>query len=506
MPFAATAVMAQNMDDAPKYASMITKEALKAKLSVIASAEMEGRETASPGQKRAAAYIEGLFRKYGLKPGNGDSYQQTYAVSRDNLVAKKLMVNGRTFEWDKDYAFNMDNIPNGITTFNNLVFAGYGVVDPDNKINDLAGLNVSGKLVVVLDGTGAPAAPQQGRRGFGGPGSAAAKAQAARLAGAAGLIVVSPNLPARFPSALSRMSIPWSANRNTPFFSITVSDEVASAMLGRTSKLTADQLKSTNKGNYVSEVTVDITKTHEDLESSNVVGVLPGTDKSDEYLFLTGHYDHLGKDKNGVIYYGADDDGSGTTTVLQMAEAFAAAAKKGYRPRRNIVFMTVSGEEKGLWGSEYYSEHPLFPLEKTTADLNTDMDGRVDTERKLGDTLNYTYVIGHDKLSSDLAKINEDMNNRYTHLTLDYMFDDPKDPNNIYYRSDHYNFAKKGVPILFFYDGMLKADYHKPTDTVDKINFDLMQKRAQLVFYTAWNMANRDDMLKRDMKLNMPTR
>jgi Zn-dependent M28 family amino/carboxypeptidase len=187
-------------------------------------------------------------------------------------------------------------------------------------------------------------------------------------------------------------------------------------------------------------------------------------------------------------------------SVIEIAEAFARAKKAGKGPRRNVVFMTVCGEEKGLWGSAYYAGHPVFPLDKTTADLNIDMDGRVDTERKNADTLNYIYVIGHDKLSTDLQQINEEMNNKYTKLDLDYRFDDPNDPNRIYYRSDHYNFARKGVPILFFYDGMLKADYHKPTDTVDKINFDLMAKRAQMVFYTAWNMANRNDMLKRDLK------
>ncbi|MDE3125577.1 MAG: M28 family peptidase, partial [Bacteroidota bacterium] len=165
---------------------------------------------------------------------------------------------------------------------------------------------------------------------------------------------------------------------------------------------------------------------------------------------------------------------------------------------------TVSGEEKGLWGSEYYSEHPIFPLDKTSVDLNTDMIGRVDTERKTADSLNYVYVIGHDKLSSELPIINEAANKKYVGLNLDYKYDDPQDPNRIYYRSDHYNFAKKGVPILFFYDGMLLADYHKPTDTVDKINFDLMSKRAQMIFYTAWEMANRDNMLVRDKALNMP--
>src|SRR6476620_6166507 len=242
------------------------------------------------------------------------------------------------------------------------------------------------------------------------------------------------------------------------------------------------------------------TKINQTLESSNVIGVLPGTDKKDEYVFLTGHYDHLGR-VGDVIYYGADDDGSGTVSVMQMAEAFSAAAKKGNKPRRTIIFMTVSGEEKGLLGSQYYSEHPTIDLATASADLNTDMVGRVDTERKTADSLNYVYVIGHDKLSSDLPVINEGVNRKYTGLTLDYKFDDPADKERIYYRSDHYNFARKGVPILFFYDGMLLADYHQPTDTVDKIYWDLYEKRVRMIFHTAWEIANRDEMLKRDIPL-----
>jgi Zn-dependent M28 family amino/carboxypeptidase len=163
--------------------------------------------------------------------------------------------------------------------------------------------------------------------------------------------------------------------------------------------------------------------------------------------------------------------------------------------------MTVSGEEKGLWGSQYYSEHPIFPLDKTSVDLNTDMVGRIDTERKTADTTNYVYVVGHDKISSDLPVINEGVNEKYTGLKLDYKFDDPKDPERIYYRSDHYNFARKGVPVLFFYDGMLKADYHKPTDTVEKINWTLYEKRVRMIFHTAWEIANRKKMLKRNKPL-----
>lgn len=236
------------------------------------------------------------------------------------------------------------------------------------------------------------------------------------------------------------------------------------------------------------------------IKACNVIGIIEGTDKKDEFVFLTAHYDHLGI-KKGVVYNGADDDGSGTAAVLEMAAAFAQAKKDGKGPRRTIVFLTFSGEEKGLWGSDYYSEHPIFPLDKTSVDLNTDMIGRIDTERKKEDTLNYVYVVGHDKISSELPIINEKANQLYTQLTLDYKFDDPNDPEMIYYRSDHFNFAKKGVPVLFFYDGMLLADYHKPTDDIERIYWWLYEKRTRMIFCTAWEIANRNEMLKRDKPL-----
>ena len=165
--------------------------------------------------------------------------------------------------------------------------------------------------------------------------------------------------------------------------------------------------------------------------------------------------------------------------------------------------MTVSGEEKGLWGSDYYTSHPVYKLDSTTADLNIDMVGRIDPSRKTGDSSNYIYVVGDDKLSSDLRTISETVNNKNTRLELDYKYNDPNDSEFIYYRSDHFNFAKNGVPIIFYFSG-LHADYHKPTDTPDKIKYELMKKRAELIFYTAWEMANRDALLKRDKPLVLP--
>jgi Zn-dependent M28 family amino/carboxypeptidase len=248
---------------------------------------------------------------------------------------------------------------------------------------------------------------------------------------------------------------------------------------------------------YSNSIGLQLKREPQQLQSTNVIGVLEGTSKKEEAIVITAHYDHMGK-SDTVIHYGADDDGSGTVTILELSEAFTKAASAGKRPTRSIVFMAVSGEEKGLWGSAYYSDHPVFPMEKTSANINIDMIGRVESGRKK-DSLNYVYVVGDNRLSSDLRPISETANKKSFNFTLDYKFNDPNDPQRIYYRSDHYNFARNGVPAVFYFNG-LHDDYHRPSDTPDKINYPLLAKRAQLIFYTAWEMANRDAMLKRDLQ------
>lgn len=224
-------------------------------------------------------------------------------------------------------------------------------------------------------------------------------------------------------------------------------------------------------------------------DSENIWAYIEGSEKPDEVLVISAHYDHVGM-KNGEVYNGADDDGSGTVALLEIAQAFMQAKKDGYGPKRSILFLHVTGEEHGLHGSRYYSENPLYPIANTIADLNIDMIGRRDDEHK--DNGNYVYVIGSDRLSTDLHNINEAANKKYTNITLDYRFNDRKDPNQFYFRSDHYNFAKKGIPIIFYFNGV-HADYHMPTDEPDKIEYDLLAKRAQLAFVTAWELANRDN-------------
>ena len=217
-------------------------------------------------------------------------------------------------------------------------------------------------------------------------------------------------------------------------------------------------------------------------------------------IVVSAHYDHIGKKQEGegdLINNGADDDGSGTVTVMQLAKVFAQASKDGKGPRRSMLFLTVTGEEEGLLGSEYYTTHPVIPLENTVVDLNIDMIGRRDAQHR--DSPPYVYVIGADKLSSELNRISESMNQKYSHLIFDYTYNDPGHPDRLYYRSDHWNFAQHNIPIIFYFDG-IHEDYHMPSDEIGKIEFDLLEARAKCVFYTAWEIANRDERIMPDAK------
>ncbi|MBL7946559.1 MAG: M28 family peptidase [Flavobacteriales bacterium] len=239
------------------------------------------------------------------------------------------------------------------------------------------------------------------------------------------------------------------------------------------------------------QLDVAVTTAEQRLTTENVLAYIEGTDKKDELVVLTAHYDHVGVE-DGVVYNGADDDGTGTVAMIEIAEAFAMAKAAGNGPRRSVLVMPVSGEEKGLLGSRYYSEHPVFPLANTVADLNIDMIGRRDSAHATSEP--YIYVIGSDRLSTGLHDANEKANGLYSKLVLDYTFNAESDPNRFYYRSDHYNFARKGVPSLFYFSG-IHEDYHQPGDDVEKIDIGLLHQRTLLAFHTAWILANQEERI-----------
>jgi len=230
------------------------------------------------------------------------------------------------------------------------------------------------------------------------------------------------------------------------------------------------------------------------VQTENVVSIIKGSQFPNEYIIISAHLDHIGIDKDGQINNGADDDGTGNVALLEMAEGFNHAVNDGNGPKRSLIFLHVTGEEKGLLGSKFYTENPLYPINKTVANLNIDMIGRVNPKRKTNDP-NYIYLIGSDRLSQELHDISENINDKYTQLELDYTYNDKNDPNRFYYRSDHYNFAKKNIPVIFYFSGT-HEDYHKPTDTADKINYSILEKRTKLIFYTAWELANRSNRIK----------
>lgn len=504
---------AQN-DAAQKYASGITANDLKKYLTIIAGADMEGRETATHGQRKAATYIESEFKVLGLKHPSGiNGYQQSFPLFKDTLLYSSLQIGKNKYVYGTDYTVTAGTPLNVDIKSTQVIFVGYGI--EDKKYNDYGDKDVKGKIVIFFSGepkingknlTFGMARSEQW--------STNKKAILAKQKGAVAAIVINASMNLMLGTTLKnsrRTSIyyprPVTAETDKVTY-VTIVNHAAINIFGE--QLYNELFKKAKDGEPLntsgmivnSQLKIEYKKKKIPFSSTNVIGYIEGSDKKDEYVFLTGHYDHLGK-RDSVIFYGADDDGSGTVSVIEMARAFAKAKAEGYGPARTVVFMTVSGEEKGLWGSEYYTDHPLFSLERTTVDLNTDMVGRIDPDRKIGDSTNYVYIVGDDKISSDLKPISSGINKKYINLELDYKYNDPNDKERIYYRSDHYNFARKGVPIIFYYDGMLRPDYHKPTDTVDKINFDLMEKRVRLIFLTAWDMANRDNMLNRDMALPM---
>ena len=503
-PTAATAP-----DWAGTYAETITQTDLRQHLTVLASDAYEGRETGQKGQKMAADYLAAEFKKLGLAgpvTGSDNPYLQQFTMERSTWAeGATIKAGGQSFKWLADF-YAYGNSPFQTETAVQPVFVGYGI--EQEGYSDYTGQDVKGKDLLVLLGepNTADGKPLLGKNGEGSKWGNDFRAKAALAAqkGARSVFFVDFNPNSNFQKLAARMA-PYVSQATVSFKnpvsqpsrapSFFVSPAVAYKMLGTTAAAVTKYTAAINKAGKpvvspfkVAKFTIKAPKKREDFTTENVLGYLEGSDKKDEVVVLSAHYDHIGI-IGGEIHNGADDDGSGTVTVLEMAQAFTKAKAEGHGPRRSILFLCVTGEEKGLLGSEYYTDHPVFPLESTVADLNTDMVGRTDKDHE--GKADYVYVIGSDKLSSELHEIVLNSNEKYTKMDLDFRFNDPEDPNRFYYRSDHYNFAKHKIPVAFFFNGV-HDDYHGPGDEVEKIEFPKMEKRARLVFHAAWELANRD--------------
>ncbi|CAG5076248.1 M28 family peptidase [Parvicella tangerina] len=462
-------------DLAQKYAASITEKDLEKHLTVLASDEYEGRETAMPGQKKAAKYIENHFSAIGLAPGlSDDSYQQSFPVELKDPSKVEFKINGTELTF-LDHFYYLGNLNDTVYNQVEVVELGFGV--DAETYSDYKNKDVAGKFILIKEGI-----PEKIELSAAW-GSWRNKLDAAANHGALGMITIQNKFDDRVDQIRMfvenpRMQLHDKGNQqyNYSIPNIYVSDSLVNAY------------------EWNGEMTVDLAiQTKELLSSENVLGFMEGTDLKEEIVVITAHYDHIGYD-NGEICNGADDDGSGTVSLLEIAEAFTLAKSAGNGPRRSILFMTVSGEEKGLLGSQYYSEHPVYPLENTVVDLNIDMIGRKDS---LHDNDQYVYLIGADRISKDLHYISEEVNKELIDFYLDYTYNEEDDPNHFYYRSDHYNFAKHNIPVIFYFSGV-HEDYHKPTDDVDKILFPKLAKTAKLIFYTAWEIANRTERIRKN--------
>jgi hypothetical protein len=467
------------------YATIISAAELKKQLFIVAGPEMEGRNTPSAGLNKAAAYLASEFAALGLQPIVNGKFQMPYSLYLDTILSSSFTVNGQSFSSGEDFQMNPNNYSAQIHAAE-VVFAGYGL--SDSSRNDYKGLDVKGKIVMVMAGSPNPGS---------GRGNFVNKQAIAAQYGAIAVLQVQQNLSIQMRGSGPRHYLNFYKKVNLPNL-ITIKGNVAQIITGKSyDELLSEAKNGVSKHTFTANLSFKLLKETKMEETTNVLGFLEGTDLKDEVILLTAHYDHVGK-SGDKIYFGADDDGSGTVSILTIAKAFSEAKKAGKGPRRSMLFMLVSGEEKGLWGSAFYADNPILPLEKTVCDLNIDMIGRIgDPYVNNPDSTNYVYIIGDDKLSSALRPISEGVNKKYLELKLDYTYNDPNDPNRFYYRSDHYNFAEKGIPIIFYFNGV-HPDYHQPTDTPDKINYPLMAKRAQLVFYTAWEIANRTESIPRD--------
>lgn len=487
-----TAAFGQVNEKAKKYGDQISEANLRDYLGILASDAMEGRETGKRGQKMAAAFIANHFEEVGLTgPVSGSYYQPVplYSITAGEVYVK---AGQNKFVNKEDILFFGSGSTSGEVSLP-MVFLGNAAE------SDFALIDVKDKAVLLfVDGMRITNSKEIAM---------------AREKGAKAIIVCNTKTQEEFDTFKNnvrgflsggRLSVkkPDANSPDAPIF--IVSPAITEKMTAQAfAKLTEASNEESRKALKKMKPTTIQYKTVMEMlvvKTENILGYLEGSDKKDEVLVVTAHYDHIGMRASGegdLINNGADDDGSGTVAVMELAKVFAKAKAEGNGPKRSILFMTVTGEEKGLLGSAYYAENPTYPLANTVVNLNMDMIGRRDKEH--AENSNYVYVVGSDKLSADLHKLSESINSTYSKMDFDYTYNDENHPSNIYRRSDHWNFAKNNIPIIFYFDG-IHEDYHRPSDEIDKIEFDQLTNRAKLVFYTAWEIANRDQRIMPDKK------
>jgi hypothetical protein len=484
---------------------------LKANLQVLSSNEFEGRETTTRGENLASLFIASELEKYGVKPYGDDStyFQNFDLITSGYAIESKISLFDESNSSLGNFLLGDDFFKSGKglsdSTFckqsTGIVFASYGITQKENNYDDYAGIDVKGKTVLILSGE-----PFSDKGNVAGAKqmnlfSNDTKVKLAKEKGAVGVFVI----------ADERLKSYWNRIKeyvSQPITSLQSKDlpaEVKELPVFTVGEKFAEKILSGEKYSYEKlnellkakepiqsfdinkKLKYDIRPFSKTVNSRNVIGLIEGTDPilKKEFIVLSAHFDHLGK-HGGVVSHGADDDGSGTVAVLESARILSSNLQN----KRSILTVFHTGEEKGLLGSSYAADNSDF-ISNVVADINMDMVGR--------ESVDSIFCIGSDKLSTEFAYLVQEENSKSVDFVLNYKYDDPNDPNKFYFRSDHYNYAKKGIPVVFFFDDM-KVDYHRPTDDVSKINFEKIQKAAELSSNIALHVANLDHKLVVDKK------
>ena len=498
-------------DSSVRYASGISESTLRDHLKIIASDSFEGRETGQKGLTLASEYLQKNIRNMGLLPvSDSKQFYQSVTFTFSKWKESNLYVNKERFRhfWDFIMVTSTNQHLPEIKA-SEVIFVGYGI--DDDKYSDYKKINVRDKVILINKGEPIDKKGNSIITGKEQLSTWAAdinrKLAIAKSKGAKLVLIIEDDIKKlmednRRELLLGNMELGNHLNKtfNTANH-IYISSTVAKSIIGKNENKIIDARQKYTSGKpesvtLKSDLVINMAKDESVLEGQNVMGYIKGESKPDEFVIISAHYDHLGK-RGDEVFNGANDNGSGTVTLLELAQSCQQAVMEGNPPQRSIVFLWFCGEEKGLLGSKYYSENPVFPLEKSITNINVDMIGRVDEKYK--ENPDYIYIIGSDRLSTELHKINESVNQKYTQLTLDYTYNAADEPSRYYERSDHYNFARKGVPVIFYFNGT-HEDYHRTTDDIEKINFESMAKTGKLIFHTLWEVANRRERIVLDLK------
>ena len=486
-------------ESSKQYGKSITKEELEELLYVFSSDEFGGRGTPSKGQDLATDFLKNNYKDLGIQPARKNTYEHKVFLQFDEKPNVSLSINKKEFKYYNDYiAYN--NGPDVSFSDTEIIYVGHGI---DHKnYNSYDGLDVTDKVVLAIAGE-----PKNRRGNYfisGGKKKSewstrneiSRKKEAAAKNGAKALILINNRLFKRY-SNEHMLSDTNKGEKRMSLASDKINENTQVLLFSDKNK---DYLLQKNR----KFMNFSLEKNYNEFSANNIAALIKGSEFPDEYIVITAHLDHVGI-QNGIVYNGADDDGSGSVGILEIAEAFSLAIKDGFRPKRSILFLHVTAEENGLLGSEYYTDYdPIVPLSETMVCLNMDMIGRTESKRKETEPEDYIYIIGSEMLSDDLHNINKKANDEHVKINLDYRYNDPTSlvfesgryiENQYYYRSDHYNFAKYDIPSIFFFSGV-HEDYHMPTDTADKILYDIYEKRIKLIFHTAWDLANADKRIE----------